>query len=110
MKVSFEGIGQWCATFLGAVQEGGVVKVDGAGHAAPCQAGDAFCGAAVCAGEDACSVQMGGFAVLSYSGEAPAMGYTALSADGNGGVQSGGDKCYWVVDRDEAGKTVTVLL
>ena len=111
MKVSFEGIGQWCATFLGEAQEGSVVKVDGAGKIAPCEAGDAFCGAVVSAKGDACTVQMGGFATLGYGGEAPALGYTALAADGQGGVQSGesGEK-YWVVDRDETGKTVTVLL
>lgn len=132
MKVSFEGIGQWCATFMGDVQEGHVVKVDGAGAAAECQAGDAFCGAAVWARKDACTVQMGGFARLRYSGAAPALGYTALCADGKGGVQSaggqsgggteeaqsaggtegaqGGGRSYWIVDVDESDGTVTVLL
>lgn len=143
MKVSFEGIGQWCATFLGDVSEGGVVKVSGAGQAADCEAGDPFCGAAVCAGEGACTVQMGGFVTVPYSGTAPAPGYTALTADGLGGVKTAGGtpagesksqeaaqsetgdaaqggtseavtapagRSYWVVDVDESGKTVTILL
>ena len=129
MKVSFEGIGQWCATFLGEAPEGGPVKVSGPGQVAPCEAGDLFCGAAVCAGGDACTVQMGGFVTLRYSGAAPAPGYTALEADGSGGVRTaggaagGGDgqdggaaasapagRGCWVVDVDESGKTVTILL
>ena len=40
MKVSFEGIGQWCATFFGGVTEGHVVKVDGGGCVAECAAGE----------------------------------------------------------------------
>ena len=131
MKVSFEGIGQWCATFLGDVSEGSVVKVSGAGQAAACEAGDPFCGAVVCAGEDACTVQMGGFVTVPYSGTAPAPGYAALTADGLGGVQAAGGaaaaavsedqetaqgttapagRSYWVVDVDESGRTVTILL
>ena len=132
MKVSFEGIGQWCATFMGGVTEGHVVKVDSGGCVAGCAAGDPFCSVAVCAREDACTVQMGGFAAVGYSGAAPALGYTALTADGKGGVQSAGQtgeesggqdsgaaasapagqagRSYWVVDRDESGKTVTILL
>ena len=62
----------------------------------------------------ACTVQMGGFAAVGYSGAAPALGYTALAADGLGGVQSAGEAeggvSRWVVDRDESGKTVTILL
>ncbi len=114
MKVSFEGIGQWCATFFGGVTEGHVVKVDGGGCVAECAAGEPFCGAAVYAGGDACTVQMGGFVTVGYSGAAPALGYTALAADGLGGVQSAGEAeggvSRWVVDRDEGNKTVTILL
>ena len=55
--------------------------------------------------------ELGGFARLSYDTAAPAIGYTALSADGKGGVQSDEDgRSYWVVEQDAAAKTVTVLL
>ena len=135
MKVSFEGIGQWCATFEGGVTEGHVVKVDSGGGAAECEAGDAFCGAAAYVRGDTCTVQLGGFVTVPYSGSAPALGYTALTADGKGGVQaaaSGGQAAVqaaaeadggqespavsqdavrrWVVDRDEDAQTVTILL
>ena len=133
MNISFEGVGQVCATFLGSgLTEGQVVKLTGNGTAGACAADDGFCGVALCCKEDACTVQMGGFAAVGYSGAAPALGYTALTADGKGGVQSAGQtgeesggqdsgaaasapagqagRSYWVVDRDESGKTVTILL
>ena len=84
------------------------------GCVAECAAGEPFCGAAVFAGGDACTVQMGGFVTVGYSGAAPALGYTALAADGLGGVQSAGEAeggvSRWVVDRDEGNKTVSILL
>ena len=74
MKVSFEGIGQVCATFLGSgLTEGQVVKVSGRGTAAPCGEGDPFCGVAVHSAGDACAVQVRGFASVEFSGEAPAL-------------------------------------
>ncbi len=115
MGHSFEGIGQWAATFAcgGAVQEGQVVKISGGGTVSPCGDGDKFCGTAVAVGRDggACSVALGGMVTVSFSGAAPALGWTALSADGKGGVKadSGGRVCL-VADVDAAGKCVTVVL
>ena len=57
MSVSFEGIGQVCATFLGAgLTEGCVVKAAGGGAVEACGDGDSFCGAALCCKEDRKSV------------------------------------------------------
>jgi hypothetical protein len=53
---------------------------------------------------------------VNYSGAAPAVGWRALAADGNGGVKAVGDeetgsgRVLPVVNVDTAGKTVTVLL
>jgi len=45
MNLSYEGIGQWAATFAcGDVQEGQVVKISAGDTVAPCCAGDGFCG------------------------------------------------------------------
>ena len=110
--VSFKGIGQWCATFMGAqLQEGSVVKVNANGEAAACENGEAFIGAVICTDGEAATVQLGGFAEVSYSGTAPALGYTGLVADGKGGVQAGesGEK-HWVVDKDETAQRVMILL
>ena len=58
MKVSYEGIGAWSATFETAdAREGQVVKLSAPRTVSPCAAGDAFCGVAgpvrggVCAAE-----------------------------------------------------------
>ena len=111
MSVSFEGIGRWCATFLaGDVEQGDPVKISANGTVAACSAGDAFCGVAVSERDGACSVQLGGFITLPYSGTAPTVGYAALCADGTGGVKSGGTASYLTVDVDTTEKTVTILL
>lgn len=46
MRVSYEGIGQWAATFAcrGTVAEGEMVKLSGSGEVSACGAGDDFCG------------------------------------------------------------------
>ena len=111
MSVSFHGIGQVCATFLGDGTEGQVVKMSGKGTVAACSAGDSFCGVALCAKGDACAVQVAGFVTVPYSGTEPAPGYAALAADGSGGVkivESGRE--YLVADADTTAKTVTILL
>lgn len=49
MSVSFHGIGQVTATFLGSgVAEGQVVRLTGSGSVGPCAEGSDFCGVALC--------------------------------------------------------------
>ncbi len=112
MSVSFEGVGQICATFLGGGLTGGhVVKMTGNGSVGACSADDGFCGAALCCRDDACTVQVGGFVSVGYSGTAPAVGYQTLAADGKGGVKTAGSgREYLVADVDAAAKTVTIML
>ena len=112
--VSFEGIGQWSATFACTdVQEGQVVKISGSGEVGKCADGEAFCGVVNTVGRDgeACGVVLGGMVSASYTGSAPALGWSGLSADGAGGVKSSsaGQK-YRVVDVDATGKMVTFVL
>ena len=67
---SFEGIGQWAATFACAeaeeeaakVTEGAVVKMAANGTVGLCAGGEAFCGMVLSAGRDggACTVALGG--------------------------------------------------
>lgn len=114
MKISYEGIGQWAATFACAnVCEGSLVKISGESTVGSCTNGDAFCGMAVSVSHDgsACSVALGGLVVAAYTGTAPALGWTGLSADGNGGVKSdAAGRSYLVVGVDTDGKTVTFAL
>ena len=117
MSVSFEGVGQVCATFLGGrLAEGQVVKLTGNGTVGACGDGDHFIGAAICCKDDACTVQVGGFVTVSYSGAAPAVGWSALAADGKGGVKAAGSgetgsgRLLPVASVDTIAKTVTILL
>ena len=116
MNISYEGIGQWAATFACTdVSEGQVVKVSGSGTVAACAANGVFDGVVLSVARDgkACSVAMGGMVTVSYSGDtAPAAGWNSLTADGSGGVTvaSTGGKSYLAVDVDTSAKTVTIVL
>ena len=71
MMVSFEGIGQWSATFACTdVQEGQVVKISGSGEVGKCVDGEAFCGVVNTVGRDgeACGVVLGGMVSVPYTG------------------------------------------
>ena len=113
MKLSYEGIGAWSATFTTAdAVEGQVVKMSASGAVAKCSGGDGFCGVAGAVRGTVCGVQLGGLVEVSYSGDtAPAVGMAVLIADGSGGVctaESG--QSYLVVSVDEAaGKCVIKL-
>ena len=54
---------------------------------------------------------MGGMVTAAYSGSAPALGRSGLSADGKGGVKADGSgEKYWVAAVDSAAMTVTFVL
>ena len=114
MNLSYEGIGQWAATFAcTGVSEGDVVKVGANDTVAACSAGEAFCGIAssVSHGGDACSVTLGGMVTADYTGTAPSLGYGGLTADGEGGVKADASgRSYLTVDVDTGAKTVTFVL
>lgn len=115
MNVSFDGVGQVCATFLGSnLKEGQAVKLSGSGSVAACGDGESFCGAALYCRDDACTVQVRGFMTLGYTGTAPSAGPAELCGNGEGGVKSAGKDdartgCL-VVDVDTAAKSVTIML
>lgn len=117
MGISYQGIGEWCATLkCGAgVSEDTVIKVGADGAAARCGAEDAFCGVVRSVARDgkACSVQLGGIVRLRYSGDtAPAAGYSKLTADGTGGVSVNAAKGreYLILNVDSMEKTVDIKL
>ncbi len=68
--------------------------------------GDAFIGVCLAARDGVAAVQMGGFVCLGFSGDAPALGRTALCADGDGGVKAGAGVPAVVVQLDELDETV----
>ena len=115
MKGSFEGIGQWAATFTcsGDVVAGQMVKVRENGAVTVCADGEKFAGQAVVVGRDgaACSVVLGGMVTAPYTGSAPALGWSGLSANGTGGVKANtSGREHLVVDVDTAGMLVTFAM
>ena len=113
MKISYEGIGQWAATFACSdVAEGQVVKISGNGEVAACADGDKFCGVVISVGRDgkACAVAMGGMVTAPYTGSAPALGWCGLAGNGNGGIKAAAGHEYMVVDVDEGEQTLTFAL
>ena len=112
MKVCFEDIGHMSATFAAESGEGGEpVKLCGNGTVCACADAEAFCGVVESLRGGYAAVQLHGFITLPYSGSAPALGFTALAADGNGGVKaSSGGRSYLVVSVDSAVQCVTFEL
>ena len=85
MKLSYEGIGQWAATFAcDDLAEGELVKVSANGTVAACAAGDDFCGMVLSVGRggDACAVALGGMVtqVPAYDGTVTADSLTPQKA------------------------------
>ena len=114
MNISYEGIGQWAATFAcDHLAEGELVKISANGTVSTCSDGERFCGMvlSVSRGGDACAVALGGLVTAGYTETAPELGWETLSADGTGGVQvDEGGRSYLVVDVDTDAETVTFAL
>lgn len=111
--IAFDGMDQREATFLREeeVTEGQVVKVTENGIVGPCQAGEAFCGVALTVRGAAAGVMLRGFARVSYSGTAPALGWVTLAADGKGGVQAAeAGVSLRVVEADPSNLTAVIYL
>ncbi|MBR5773893.1 MAG: hypothetical protein IKY44_03475 [Clostridia bacterium] len=113
MNVSFSGFNEKSATFNCAqdVEAGKAVKVSANGTVSACKNGDVFCGVATSVRGECAAVQLAGYIRMPYSGSAPALGYTALAANGNGGVavNEGGRSCL-VTDVDTTDGTVGFML
>ena len=110
MNVSFEEIGRLSVTFVQEGCAGGqVCKVSGNAAAAPCAAGDKFCGIVEHVRGAHAAVQVAGFAEVKITGTVN-VGYVNLCADGNGGVKAGTGREYLVVSVDASAKTAVIKL
>ena len=110
-RVSFDGIGARTATFAceDGVKDGQVVKVVGPGRVGACAAGDRPCGVAHSARNGFAAVQVGGFAAVAVSGSV-SEGWTALEADGLGGMkQAEKDGTVYLVAEADGGSAVLML-
>ena len=114
MTYSYEGIGQVAATFKGTdVKVGDVVKISGTGKVTACAAGDDFCGVVVSVARDgkACSVALKGMVTVPFGSSAPMLGWSAIGANGSGGVNANSNcRSYLVVSLSALEGTVTFML
>lgn len=105
MKISLSGYNEAVATLICGenAKKGDIVKISENYTVAPCAAGNDFAGVILSASEGRAAVQLGGSVTLPYSGTAPALGYTAVSADGAGGIKAdtaGRKMLIFAVDTD----------
>ena len=114
MAISFGAIGEKYVTFLAdeTAEDGVLCKVTDNGTVGACDEGDAFCGVITQVRGGTASVLMGGYTELPYSGTtAPTVGFSTLSADGEGGVAADEDgREYLIVKVDTTEKTVGLFL
>lgn len=111
-QVSFEEIGAVVATFEcgKVVVAGDMVKMSGNGEVSPCVADEAFCGVALSDSAEYVGVQVKGFVEVKTEANL-ALGYTALAADGEGGViAKTGGVVRLVVSVDTGEKTAIICL
>lgn len=111
MNISYQSIGQVCATFMAYdTQAGQVVKMFSNDIVGPCQAGEDFIGVLLHQRGNTATVQTDGFVEVPFSGSSPDAGWTSLCADGNGGVKVGGERKYLVVTTNTATNMLTLKL
>lgn len=112
MSVAFNGFGENMATFKadGEITGGTPVKMSDSSTVAVCADGESFCGFAVeCSGGYA-SVKLSGTVITEYSGTAPELGYSKLTAGSRGVTASDSGREYLVVAVDEDSSTVTFIM
>lgn len=113
MNISLKGFDSSAATFeiSGEIAIGAPVKISANNTVSACAAGDDFIGAALTVRDSLAGVQLTGAVTLPFSGTAPALGYTAIAADGAGGVKAltSGRKML-VVAVDSAAGTADIIL
>ncbi len=111
MNVCFNGFKENTVTFEAgaAIDKGAPVMITDNGTVSA--ASGKFCG--FCAGyrDGYAAVQLSGYVRASYSGTAPAVGFTKLSASsGKVAADNSNGREYLVTDVDTTGKTVGIIL
>lgn len=112
MKVSFEGIGEQVVSFAATGNvKGNFVKMSGNGTVAACASADNFVGFCIETEGGFADVQTHGYIRCPYTGTAPAVGYSQLTADANGKVKSAQTgREYLVLTVDTTAKTIGFIM
>ena len=112
MAVSFQGLQETCVTFKteGVVETGDIVKMYANGTVKLCDLGDQIVGVVKSARAGYASVQIHGAVTLSYTGNAPGLGWRTVDADDAGGVSlSSTGRNVLIVSVDSAAHTLTMI-
>ena len=114
MSISLNGFAEESITLkmAGTAAKGTPVSISASLTAAPSQADGVFAGLLTASPKGGyAGVQVKGFVKTPYSGAAPVLGYTALAADGNGGVKAASSgPLRLVLELDTTKKTVGFCL
>ncbi|MBQ5824702.1 MAG: hypothetical protein IIW48_07825 [Clostridia bacterium] len=113
MSISFKGFNEQVATFATAteLEAGTLVKMSASATVEPCKGGELFIGAVVSSHGNYAAVQTSGYVSLPYSGSAPNLGITTLSAADSETVTSDANgRTVTVIELDETNKTAGILL
>lgn len=113
MNISYNGIGETCATFAVAsgvtLATGEPVKMSANGTVTTCSSADKFIGVVAGVREGYASVIIAGMVTVAMSGTAPTVGQATLVADGDGGIAAGTTgNTHLIVSVDS--DTMTILL
>ena len=113
MSISFKGFNEQVLTFRTEAEltPGTPVKMSESATVAPCADGDKFIGITVSCRDGIAAVQVSGHVTLPYSGTAPELGITAVSAAGESDIKADTDgRAVTVVELDEENSTAGILL
>ncbi len=113
MAISFDQIGQVCATFSaqGDLAVGEICTCTGKGLVTVSDIEERFTGVIMGLQHGFAAVAVQGFVTVPYSGSTvPTYGFCTLTSDGDGKVMVGGEHTYLVVSVDRNTRKVTFLL
>ncbi len=112
MSVSFGGFNENTATFKVTenIAKNTAVKMSASNTVAACSGSEAFIGFVTECGGGYAGVQLSGTVKATYSGSAPAIGFTKLAGNGDKVTASESGREYLVVAVDTAAKTVTFIM
>ncbi len=113
MSISFKGFNEQVITFAAEteLEVGTLVKMSDSATVEKCKGNDLFIGIVASSSGNIVAVQTGGYISIPYSGTAPTLGITALSAADEKTVttdESG--RSVTVIELDETNKTAGILL
>lgn len=113
MSISFKGFNEQVITFRTETElaAGTLVKMSDSATVEACAAGELFIGAVVTSHGNIAAVQTGGYVSVPYSGTAPELGITAVSAaDGKAVKADANGRTVTVIELDTTNETAGILL